>query len=83
MCVAAALISGGSFAPVCAAIGVAWGVKTWNDSAEERQFWVGCAMLRQYAQAPEMPCVYTPSHQAVAHGPRQEVLVQVLEDPEY
>jgi hypothetical protein len=59
-CIAAAVLSGGSFAPACVALGVAWGMKTWKDTEPEREFWQGCAMLRQYAQQPQMPCVYTP-----------------------
>jgi len=59
-CVVAAVLSGGAFGPVCVALGVAWGLKTWNDSEEERTFWEGCAMLRQYAHEPDLKCVYTP-----------------------
>jgi hypothetical protein len=83
LCVAAAVLSGGSFAPVCIAVGVAWGLKTWNESEDERQFWVGCAMLRQYAQSPEMPCIYTPADRALAQKPGPVLMVQVLEEPEY
>jgi hypothetical protein len=59
LCIAASIASGGSFAPACLVLGVAWGMKTWKDSEPERDFWQGCAMLRQYADAPDMPCVYT------------------------
>lgn len=59
VCVAASILSGGSFAPACVALGVAWGVKTWKESEPEREFWAGCAMLRQYAQQPDLTCVYT------------------------
>jgi hypothetical protein len=71
LCVTAAILSGGSFAPACVALGVAWGMKTWKESETERQFWEGCAMLRQYANEPAMQCVYTPPAGAmVAAAPR-------------
>jgi hypothetical protein len=60
ICVAASILSGGSFAPACLALGVAWGLKTWKDTEPERQFWEGCAMLRQYAQEPQLACRYEP-----------------------
>src|SRR4051812_39093711 len=66
LCVAASLASGGTFAPACLVVGVAWGLKTWKDSEPEREFWQGCALLRQYADAPQMPCVYTPP--VIAHA---------------
>lgn len=66
MCVAAAIVSGGAFAPACVALGVAWGMKTWNESEHERLFWEGCAMLRQYANEPELKCVYTPPEKTIA-----------------
>lgn len=60
VCIAASILTGGGFAPACVAIGVAWGMKTWNDTEYERQFWEGCAMLRAYAEQPDLPCIYTP-----------------------
>jgi hypothetical protein len=84
VCVAASILSGGSFAPVCIVAGVAWGYKTWTDSEQERQFWEGCAMLRQYAGTPDLPCVYTPQDKTqLALAAPHEVTVQVLEEPEY
>jgi len=59
ICIAASVLSGGSFAPACVALGVAWGMRTWKETEPERQFWEGCALLRQYAGEPQMPCVYT------------------------
>ena len=59
LCIAASIVSGGSFAPACIVLGMAWGLKTWNDTLPEREFWEGCAMLRQYAQEPQLQCVYT------------------------
>ena len=58
LCLVASIASGGSFAPACVVIGVAWGMKTWQDSEPEREFWQGCAMLRQYAGEPGLACVY-------------------------
>ena len=66
LCVAASLLSGGSFAPVCLAVGVAWGVKKWRDTAPEREFQEACATLREYAHEPELTCVYAPLDQAAA-----------------
>lgn len=68
LCVTAALLSGGGFAPVCVALGVAWGMKTWKDTEHERQFWEGCALLRVYAQEPELTCVYTRPETEVAQA---------------
>lgn len=62
VCITAALLTGGSFAPACVAVGLGWGVKTWKDTERERLFWEGCAMLRSYASLPELPCVYLPEH---------------------
>lgn len=66
LCVTASILSGGAFAPACVALGVAWGLKTWKDSEPERQFWEGCAMLRHYANEPQLACVYTPVAGAAA-----------------
>lgn len=67
LCLAASIASGGSFAPACLVLGVAWGMKTWKESEDERDFWQGCALLRQYAGAPAMPCVYTAPVTARVH----------------
>ena len=66
LCIAASVLSGGAFAPACVALGVAWGMKTWKDTEAERDFWEGCALLRVYAQDPQMACVYTPPARATA-----------------
>jgi hypothetical protein len=66
ICVVASILTGGGFAPACLVLGVAWGLKTWHDSEPEREFWIGCATLREYAQEPNMPCVYTPPNQLLA-----------------
>ena len=65
LCITAALLTGGGFAPACVAIGVGWGMKTWKETETERQFWEGCAMLRAYSQLPELPCVYMPQHYTI------------------
>ena len=78
VCVAAAILSGGAFAPACVAMGIAWGAKTWKDTEYERQFWEGCRMLRQYAQRPDMPCIYNAPGQPPAHP--EQILVQVVEE---
>ena len=38
LCITAAILTGGSFAPACVALGVGWGMKTWQDTETERQF---------------------------------------------
>lgn len=73
ICIAAAILTGGSFAPACLAVGVAWGVKTWKDTEHEREFWEGCAMLRAYANEPELTCIYTPPETQVASAPGETV----------
>jgi hypothetical protein len=65
VCITAAILTGGSFAPACVALGVGWGVKTWKETEQERQFWEGCAMLRSYSNLPELPCVYMPTHYTI------------------
>lgn len=81
MCVTAAILSGGSFTPVCIAIGVAWGIKTWKDTEHERQFWEGCAMLRRYADEPALECVYTAPDTTVAAGPREWLVAREVAAP--
>jgi hypothetical protein len=68
VCVTAAILTSGSFAPVCVALGVAWGLKTWKESERERDFWEGCALLRAYAQEPALTCVYTTPDTPVDRG---------------
>jgi ABC-type branched-subunit amino acid transport system permease subunit len=59
-CLTAAFLTGGSFTPVCVALGIAWGMKAWDDSEHERRFWERCAILREFSDQPDFPCVYTP-----------------------
>ena len=57
VCITAAfLTTGGALLPVCIALGVAWGVKTWNDGEQER-FRQACPSLRDFAQPPNFECV--------------------------
>lgn len=82
VCITAALLTGGSFAPACVAVGLGWGVKTWKDTERERLFWEGCAMLRSYASLPELPCVYLPEHFTI-HVPADFVpVVLTAEGPD-
>jgi hypothetical protein len=60
LCVVAAILTGGAFAPACIVVGVAWGLRAWRQTEHERQFWTeGCPMLRAYAEMPDLVCVYT------------------------
>lgn len=68
LCVTASIVSGGAFAPACVAVGIAWGLKTWKESERERQFWEGCALLRQYANEPQLACIYTPAAPAAVEA---------------
>ena len=65
LCIAASVLSGGSFAPVCLALGVAWGMKTWHDTQPEREFWEACALMREVTEQPQLTCIYVPpGHEA-------------------
>lgn len=71
VCITAAfLTTGGGLLPVCIALGVAWGMKTWNDGELER-FRQACASLRDFAQLPNFECVdpVVPREQTT-EGPR-------------
>lgn len=80
VCITAAVLTGGGFAPVCIGVGVAWGMKTWHDTEPQRQFWEGCAMLRTYAEQPDLECVYRPEDLRRAAA-ESVVTAQVLEAP--
>lgn len=58
LCVTAAILSGGAFAPACVAVGAAWALKVWKDTEHERQFWEHCGVVRAYVGQPELQCVY-------------------------
>ena len=82
LCIAASILTGGSFAPACIVVGAAWAMKTWQESENERLFWEGCAMLRQYANEPGLECVYTAPVQVVVTEVTDVVVVaQELEAP--
>ena len=87
VCVAASLLSGGAFAPACIALGVAWGMKTWNDTEHEREFWASCESQREAAQDPEMVCIYVPPGHPAAQehlaAQQPQLIVQVLEEPQF
>jgi hypothetical protein len=57
LCITVAfLATGGGLLPVCMAVGVAWGVKTWNEG-EQGRFRQVCAALREFAQPPNFECI--------------------------
>ena len=57
ICVIFSILSGGTFAPLCAAAGVAVALQRWNAGADEREFWVLCAKER--VQNPKTTCEFT------------------------
>lgn len=57
ICVIFSLLSGGTFAPLCAAAGVAVALQRWNAGADEREFWALCA--RERVQNPKTTCEFT------------------------
>lgn len=57
VCVIAAIVTGGAFAPACVAIGLATVIQQWQASAHERQFWVLCSTQRK--EQPNLRCTYT------------------------
>lgn len=59
-CFAASALSGGSFAPACIVVGVAWAWKTWTSSERERRESERCAVLRTFLGKPRMPCAFMP-----------------------
>ncbi|HET8746727.1 MAG TPA: hypothetical protein VFM98_14060 [Ramlibacter sp.] len=66
VCITAVFLTGGGFAPACLALGAAWGLKTWDDSEDERRYWERCAILRQFALRQAIPCAYVPPGQRAA-----------------
>jgi len=57
ICVIFSILSGGTFAPLCAAAGVAVALQRWNAGADEREFWWLCAQEKQ--SNPAMTCQFT------------------------
>ena len=47
VCVIAAILTGGAFAPVCIAAGIGYGVYAWNDTTPEQDFYTACAEYRR------------------------------------
>lgn len=66
LCVTAAILTGGTFAPACLAVGAAWALKVWKDTEHERQFWEACSMVRVYVGQPELECIYKAPGTALA-----------------
>ena len=56
-CVLAVIASGGSAAPACLVVGLIVGLRVWQGSAMEREFWLICA--RERAELPGLVCTYT------------------------
>ncbi|HEY0824513.1 MAG TPA: hypothetical protein VGD76_12050 [Ramlibacter sp.] len=81
VCITAAfLTSGGSLLPVCLALGVAWGMKTWNDGEQER-FRQACPSLRDFAQLPNFECVDLDPRVQAAEAPRALISAGELTAP--
>ena len=57
ICVIFSILSGGTFAPLCAAAGVAVALQRWTTGADEREFWALCA--RERVKNPKMTCEFT------------------------
>lgn len=57
LCVIAAILTGGAWAPACVAVGVVTGVTYWRSTEEERAFWLLCAEER--IANPRLGCSYT------------------------
>ena len=81
VCITAALLTGGGFAPVCVVAGVAWGVKTWRESEDQRKFWEHCAMLRTYTGEPQFECTYVPPGRLEAAAGESFISAQALQAP--
>lgn len=57
LCVVAAILSGGAFAPACLIVGAAVGMQRWDAGSDERLFWAICAHERQ--SNPRLTCEFT------------------------
>jgi hypothetical protein len=69
VCVAASVLSGGSFIPACIVVGVAWGWNTWKGSERERLDAERCAALRASAHKPKLRCAFMRKRTAPAALP--------------
>ena len=56
VCVIMSIVTGGTFAPVCAIAGFAVAWQEWQAGEIEREFWHLCATLRR--EQPELACVW-------------------------
>lgn len=56
-CVLAVIASGGAAAPACLVVGLFVGLRVWQDSSMEREFWMICA--RERRGVPDLVCRYT------------------------
>lgn len=57
VCVIMSIVTGGTFAPVCAIAGFAVAWHEWQSGEIERQFWMVCAYEKQ--SNPELKCSFT------------------------
>ena len=57
LCVVAAILSGGTFAPACLVLGMAVGMQRWDAGTQERLFWAICA--DEKTRNPRLECIYT------------------------
>jgi hypothetical protein len=81
VCMTVSLLTGGSFIPACIALGVAWGVQTWNATEAERHFGERCAILRTFAAEPGLECVYPRAQPLEAAAEDSYITAQGLEAP--
>lgn len=57
LCIVAAILTGGAFAPACLIVGAAVGMQRWDAAADERLFWAVCADER--TRNPRLTCEFT------------------------
>lgn len=60
VCIVAAIITGGTFAPACIAVGFTMGMNSWQQMREETEFWGICSRMRK--EKPFLHCVYKPTN---------------------
>lgn len=75
VCATASALSGGVLVPACVAVGMAWGLKTWNESARERRLAERCDVLRTFVGKPNLPCAFMPPGIEPADSSPQTVVV--------
>lgn len=81
VCMTVSVLTGGAFLPACVAVGLAWGMKTWNDTEPERRFWERCAVLREFTGQPGLPCILMEPGATVAEAARPAPAAQELVAP--